>query len=72
MRPYHPPMFWGDGSGVSGTNPPECGGRLTAVGWAGEHRGSRVKAIGSKTAARQAGRPPRSTTKTITEKEETS
>lgn len=56
--------WWAD---VSGTNTPECGGRLTPVGWTGEHRDPRVKAIGSKTVARQTGQTPHSTTKTITE-----
>ena len=46
-------MFWGDGGGVSETNTPQCGGRLTPSGWTGGRRGPRVKAIGSKTAARQ-------------------
>lgn len=55
-----------------GNQTPECGGRLTLVGWTGEHRRPRVKAIGSKTVARQGeARRPSSTTKTITEKEET-
>lgn len=36
-----------------GNQTPECGGRLTPVVWTGEHRRPRVKAIGSKTAARQ-------------------
>lgn len=43
----------GDGLTTSGTNPPECGGRLTPVGWTGERQDPRVKAIGSKTAAPQ-------------------
>lgn len=74
MRPYAAryPMFWGDGLTVSGTNTPDCGGRLTLVGWTGEHRRPRVKAIGSKTVALQAGQTLHSTTKTIAEKEETS
>lgn len=42
--------WWAD---VSGTNALDCGGRLTMVVWTGEHRRPRVKAIGSKTAARQ-------------------
>ena len=50
------------------TQPPDCGGRLTPVGWTGEHRRPRVKAIGSKTATRQTGQTLHSITKTITEK----
>lgn len=61
----------GDGGDVSGTNAPDYGGHLTPVGWTGEHRRPRVKAIGSKTVARQTGQTLHSTTKTITEKEET-
>nr|DAS34293.1 MAG TPA: hypothetical protein [Caudoviricetes sp.] len=56
---------------MSGTDAQECGGRLIRVGWTGEHRRPRVKAIGSKTVARQTGQTPHITTKTITEKEET-
>nr|DAO87861.1 MAG TPA: hypothetical protein [Caudoviricetes sp.] len=40
---------------MSGTNTPNCGGRLTPVGWTGRHRRSRVKAIGSEIVARQTG-----------------
>lgn len=40
-------------------------------GWTGERRRPIVKAIGSKTVARQTGQTPHSTTKTITEEEET-
>lgn len=54
---------WAD---VSGTNPLDCGGRLTLVVWTGRHRGPRVKAIGSKTAARQTGQTPRTTIQTVT------
>lgn len=39
--------------------------------WTGEHRRPRVKAIGSKTVARQTGQALHSITKTIAEKEET-
>ena len=46
---------------MSGTNAPDCGGRLTSVGWTGEHRRPRVKAIGSKTVARQTGQTPHNT-----------
>lgn len=60
--------WWAD---VSGTNAPDCGGRLTSVGWTGEHRHPRVKAIRSKTVTRQTGQTLHSTTKTITEKEGT-
>nr|DAN72602.1 MAG TPA: hypothetical protein [Caudoviricetes sp.] len=38
---------------MSETNAPYCGRRLTLVGWTGGHRRPRVKAIGSKTVARQ-------------------
>lgn len=61
----------GGGGDVSGTNAPERGGRLTLVGWTGEHRRPRVKAIGSGTVARQTGQMLHRTIKTITEKEET-
>lgn len=57
----------GDGLTTSGTNTPDCGGRLTPVVWTDEHQRPRVKAIGSKTAARQTGQTPHGTTKTITE-----
>lgn len=56
-----------DGLTTSGTNALDCGGRLTLVVWTGEHRRLRLKAIGSKTVARQTGRALHSTTKTITE-----
>ena len=59
----------GGGLTVSGTNTPDCGGHLTSVGWTGEHRRPRVKAIVSKTAARQTGQALHNTTKTVTEKE---
>lgn len=45
----------GDGVDVSRDRHPDCGGRLTPVGWTGEHRRPRVKAIGSKTIARRTG-----------------
>ena len=54
-----------------GNQTPGCGGRLTLVVWTGEHRRPRVKAIESNTTARQTGQTLHSTTKTITEKEET-
>lgn len=71
VRPVTPRTS-GDVPRVSRINAPECGGRLTLVGWTGEHRRPRVKAIGSKTAAGQTGQTLHSTTKTVTEKEETS
>ena len=64
-------MFWVWWADVSGTNTPECDGRLAPVVWTGEHRTPRVKAIGNKTVARQTGRILHSAIKTITEKEET-
>nr|DAQ47059.1 MAG TPA: hypothetical protein [Caudoviricetes sp.] len=47
----------------------KCGGRLTSVGWTGEHRRPRVKAIGGKTVARQTGQTPRNTSQTMEEEE---
>nr|DAK80321.1 MAG TPA: hypothetical protein [Caudoviricetes sp.] len=58
------PDVLGDGLTVSGTNALDCGGRLTPVGWTSGHRRPRVKAIGSKTVARQTGQTLHSTTKT--------
>lgn len=68
---YPPPfvVFWGDGltcltqhTGVWWTSHPR--------GWTGYHQGHIVKAIGSKTAASQTGRPPRNATKTNHEERE--
>ena len=60
------------GDGLTCQEPnPKCDGRLTPVGWTGKHRRPRVKAVGSKTVARQTGQTLHSTTKTITKKEET-
>lgn len=70
MRPFAR-CSGGDGLTASWTNTPDCDGRLTLVGWTGEHRRPRLKAIESKTVARQTGQTLHSTTKTITEKEET-
>lgn len=68
MRPVTPRT---SGDGPTCRDPPDCGGRLTPVGWTDEHRRPRVKGIGSKTVARQTEQMLHSTTKTITEKEET-
>lgn len=73
MRPViaSPDVLGGDGLTCREPAPPECGGRLTPVGWTGGHRRPMVKAIGSKAAARQTGQTLHGTTKTSTEKEET-